>query len=81
MRAVRRMRARFFSAVSTDESGAPIPGHELEPTETELGIADQVQPECSDEHITLREGLVKQFSIRFKRNEVEWLRFPGSVLR
>ncbi len=78
MRAVRRMRARYFGAASTESGASTFPGHEFE---NELGIADQVQPEVTDEHISLREELVQQFSIRYQRGEVEWLEFPGSVLR
>jgi hypothetical protein len=71
------MRARYCAVASTESGASIFPGHEIE---NELGIADQVQPETTDEHIFLREGLVKQFSIRYRRNEVEWLKFPGSVL-
>jgi hypothetical protein len=71
------MRARYFAAASTESGASMFPGHEIE---TELGIADQVQAETTDGHIVLREGLVQQFSIRYRRNEVEWLKFPGSVL-
>lgn len=75
------MRARYFAANST-ESGASIPGHEIEPADIgpgDLGIADLVLPETTEGHIVLREALVNQFAIRYARSEVEWLRFPGSA--
>ncbi len=32
--------------------------------------------ELTDGHIVLREKLVKQFEVRYKRDEVHWLHYP-----
>jgi hypothetical protein len=78
LRANRRMRARFFprnaggDIVDGAEPGLD-PSHEVE---DEAGVPDHTATELHDEHIDLRERLVKQFEIRYKRNEVKWLKFP-----
>jgi hypothetical protein len=70
------MRARHFQKPGTvprNDDETADPGHELE---TEAGVADLTPTEVTDEHISLREGLIKQFEIRYQRNEVKWLKHP-----
>ena len=44
--------------------------------ENEAGVADMAPTEHTDGHIVLREKLVKQFEVRYKRDEVHWLHYP-----
>jgi hypothetical protein len=80
LRANRRMQARFFQRNSTgDLVDAAVDGPGIDPShevEDEPGVHDNSVTELQDEHIDLRERLVKQFEIRYKRNEVKWLNFP-----
>ena len=78
------MQARYFTRNS--DADAVDGGHTVddgtEPRdpdhvhEDEAGVFDGVMPETSEGHTLLCENLVKQFQIRYERNEVKWLKFP-----
>ncbi len=77
MRSKRRMHARYFGSNARnaeDENGAPV-GHESD-NENEPGAIDRAPTEFTDEHVQLREGLIKQFQIRYQQNRVHWLHYP-----
>ncbi len=71
-RSKRRMRARFFGTSDAYDNGGPQ-GHE---PEGEVGIGDLSYTERTDGHLILREDLVRQFKIRYKKEEVHWLKYP-----
>ena len=50
-----------------------VEGHE---DENEPGVIDTTPTEFSSDHLELREGLIKQFGVRYLRNEVHWLHYP-----
>ena len=72
MRSLRRMRARRSGTSAAIQDGLEAVAQEFK-NESELLVADQVPVEICDEHIILRENLIKQFSIRWQRKQVEWL--------
>jgi hypothetical protein len=83
LRARRRMQARYFSSganANAVDGGNDVeerdPAHEHEDN---AGVRDETPTEVHDAHIDLRERLVKQFEIRYLRNEVKWLMFPGKA--
>jgi hypothetical protein len=69
------MRARLFG--KTAEGRAADPSHESDENENVPGIIDTSPTEFTDEHIQLRESLVRQFQVRYERGEVHWLAYPG----
>jgi hypothetical protein len=78
------MQARYFSrtAAADPVDGGPAVECVAEPRDPDLGqeddagIFDGVAPEITPEHNLLSLKLVKQFQIRYDRNEVKWLKFP-----
>ena len=72
MRSLRQMRARRSGTSPAIQDGLEAVAHKFK-NENELLVADQVPVEICDEHIILRENLIKQFSIRWQRKQVEWL--------
>jgi hypothetical protein len=78
MRSKRRMHHRYFgrnAGRAEDEDGVPV-GHESDLEENEPGTTDRTKTIFTDEHLVLREGLIKQFEIRYKKNLVHWLHYP-----
>ena len=45
----------------------------------EVGVIDRTPTETSSGHIELREGLVRQFQIRYSKNLVHWLHYPKKL--
>jgi hypothetical protein len=64
LRAMRRMRARRFCHAAEQGLAVIDPAHESG-DENAVGIADTTPTEFTDGHITLRENLVRQFTIRY----------------
>ena len=89
LRAKRRMQARYFSR-NADTADAVDGGHAIEvgaePRDPDLahegdaGVFDDVPAEVAPEHVILSRKLVKQFQIRYERNEVKWLKFPDKAM-
>jgi hypothetical protein len=50
-----------------------VEGHE---DENQPGSIDTTATILTSEHLELREGLIKQFGVRYQRNEVHWLHYP-----
>jgi hypothetical protein len=78
MRSKRRMHHRYFgrnAGRAEDEDGVPV-GHESDLEENEPGTTDRTKTIFTDEHLVLREGLIKQFEIRYKKNLLHWLHYP-----
>ena len=71
-RSKRRMRARHFGTSDAYDNGG-AQGHE---PEAEVGTGDLSYTERTDGHLLLREDLVRQFEIRYKKEEVHWLKYP-----
>ena len=74
MRSKRRMRGRYFGRNQNviDEDGVAL-GHE---SEQEPGVIDTTPTEVSSQHLELREGLVKQFQVRYEKDQVHWFHYP-----
>ena len=75
------MQSRYFgrpTGGARDDGECYDPSQELE-HEDAAGVIDQTPTEVHDAHLDLRERLVKQFEIRFQRNQVQWLKFPGKA--
>jgi hypothetical protein len=72
------MRSRFFARNSAGvDVGAPNdPSHESDENENVPGIVDLFPTEFTDEHIVLRESLIRHFAVRYQRGEVRWLQYP-----
>jgi hypothetical protein len=85
------MQARYFSRndplryVDPVDGGHPVDDG-AEPRdpdfgqEDDAGAFDGVMPEIAPEHDVLSAKLVKQFQVRYNRNEVKWLKFPDRKL-
>jgi hypothetical protein len=69
------MRARHFGT-SKDYDNGVAPGHEPDDVRGDVGVGDVSFTERTDGHLYLREDLVKQFEIRYKKNQVHWLAYP-----
>jgi hypothetical protein len=75
MRSKRRLRQRYVGRANDAEIVDPV--HEVENEhENAAGVLDTTHTETTDGHIALREKLIKQFEVRYQRNEVHWLHYP-----
>jgi len=79
MRTTRRMQSRYFGRGNKD-SNADLIEHEDDIEDGgEVGVIDRTPTETSSGHIELREGLVRQFQIRYSKSLVHWLHYPKKL--
>jgi hypothetical protein len=75
-RALRRFQKRFMEKNASISTG--VKGVEAQEVELAGGVVvqDLTPTEIDNDHVALREGLVRNFEVLWNKRQVQWLKYP-----